>query len=107
MRIRLGSDHAFACGSPFSVEARAADIEASPEEMYGTALSNEARAELVQNRVRGEQDPPEPLRILRVVRFVGLIPVERNRVRNFLGFGVDRDLYPSVGEHLDDLAIEH
>src|SRR5205085_9624531 len=57
VRVRLARERICAgpLGSAASAEARNGEIEAAPEEMHGAGLADELRAELLEDRVDGEQ----------------------------------------------------
>src|SRR5262249_22838492 len=60
-----------------SRKTRHRQIEAAPEKMYRTHLAEKAGAEMRKYIVRREQDAPEAVRIITVVRGVCEVPIER------------------------------
>src|SRR5437868_2363425 len=66
-----------------SREARHGQVEAAPEKMNGAHFADKGGAELLKNCVYEHQNPPEPVDILRIVRGMLHVLIERNRVRNF------------------------
>ena len=85
VRVGLPRDAvgAFALGCAASREARHGQVEAAPEKMNGAHFADKGGAELLKNCVYEHQNPPEPVDILRIVRGMLHVLIERNRVRNF------------------------
>src|SRR3989442_4531354 len=67
-------------------------VEAAPEEVDGTALSEKRRAVALHDGVGLHQDAPEALGVDGVVGGVDLIDITANGVAHFAGQGVDGDL---------------
>jgi len=58
-------------------------VEAAPEEMNGAAFAHEARPELVEDPLGGDEDTPESADGLGIVRSVDVVFVKGNRVGYF------------------------
>src|SRR4051812_9820585 len=67
-----------------AVEACAAKIKTAPEKMYRAALADETRAKFLKDPFGRKQYSPQAVRVFRIVRCVGFILIEWNRVGNFL-----------------------
>src|SRR6266496_3621836 len=67
-------------------------VEATPEEVDGTALAQKRRAVALHDGVGLHQDAPEALGVDRVVGGVDLIDITANGILHFAGQGIDGDL---------------
>ena len=106
--VRFASDKVRA--GPFrraaSGEAGNGEIETAPEKMHRAALPDEPRSELLEHSVRLNQDSPESVGVLGVVRLVLRVFSKRNRVGNLVRLGVDFDFDPERSQHCHKLGIE-
>src|SRR5262245_66590661 len=64
-------------------------IGGAPEKMHWTTFADEARAKLFEDSICLDQDSPEPVRVVRIVRCVRFVSVEPDGIGNFGGFLVD------------------
>ena len=71
-------------------------IEAAPEEMHGTGLSEEARPECLNTRSDLQQHAPKPIGVLGIIRRMLVILRERNGAGNLAGHLVDGDADPQA-----------
>src|SRR4029077_1045249 len=70
-------------------EASDGEIKASPKEMNGAALATETGAKLRQDPRGLDKDAPESVRVFGIVRSMGLVLIERNRIDGLLRHPVD------------------
>jgi len=79
MRIRIAHEGgAIPRGRRPPGEARDRKIEASPEKLNGTALPDERRPRFREHAIDLDENAPEPVRELRIVRMMSRILVESN-----------------------------
>ena len=71
-------------------------FEAAPEEVDRAGLADEAGLEDLQDAVDLDQRPPQQLRMLRVVRVMPLVKVERDGVGDLHRMGRDGDVDPRL-----------
>src|SRR5438067_1427787 len=69
---------------PPSGKPRHRQIEAAPEEMYGTAFAAEARAKFFENAIYLQEHAPEAVGIFQIVSGVFLITIEGDRFQRFV-----------------------
>lgn len=67
-------------------------IQRAKEQMYRAALADEPPAKLFEHSIGLDEDPPEALGMIAIVRPVRFVQIEADRVRNFIRFLVNRDL---------------
>src|SRR6266566_3865879 len=70
-------------------ETRDGEIKTAPEKMHRTAFPAKARAEILKHAIGLYKDTPKPVRIIAIIRAVGFIALERNRVLDFVRRRVD------------------
>src|SRR5207245_3286642 len=81
-------------------------IQADPEKMVRAALSQKALAELLEHVVGLDEDAPEAIGVLGIVRRVCLIGGKANRVLHFDGHGPERHPDREGFERLEIEAVE-
>ena len=67
-------------GSAAPGKSRHRQIRGTPEEVYGAALPDEASSKCLEDPVRLHENPPESVGILPIVRAVGLVLIESDRI---------------------------
>jgi hypothetical protein len=72
-------------------EPRHGEIEAAPEEVHRARLAAEVCPELLEDTVDLEQDTPEPVRRVGVIRFVHAVFRKRNGFLDLVWSRIDRD----------------
>src|SRR6266566_5047017 len=70
-------------------ETRYCEVKAAPEKVHRTALTTEPRAEFFKYAIALHKHAPEPICIFAVVGAVIFIAIERDRILNLVGHGVD------------------
>src|SRR5215813_11732266 len=81
-------------GSSPPGETSDCQIGGTPEKVHRTALADEARAKLFKDAVCLDQDSPEPVRVVRIVRCVRFVSVESDGIGNLIWFLVDLHVQP-------------
>src|SRR4030095_6520291 len=89
-----------------SGESSHRQIQDAPEEVDGAALSDEARTEFAKDPVGLSQHTPEPFGILRVVRGMRFVLVERNSIRHLIRPLADLDRQAKTRQLLHQAPIE-
>jgi len=87
-------------------EARHGQIEAAPEEVHGATLADEPSPKLFEDSVCLHQDSPEPVGIFPIVRGVGLVTVEGDGVRNFVGPRVEIHMQTELSHLFLEAPVE-
>ena len=113
MRVRLPGHPVGEVRYPTGVRRRGAarepgtgKVEASPPEVNGTALAEEAAPKLVQHPVSLDQQSPESLGRIGVVRSVGLVLIEADRFGLLDRPGPDMDIHSDSAHRAHDVAIK-
>ena len=86
--------------------ARHREIEAAPEELDRARFADEAGLEGLEHAIGLNQRAPQQLRMLRVVRVVPFVQVERDGVGDLHGTGRDRDVDAAASEPRQEVAVE-
>src|ERR1700733_2945148 len=78
MRICLSRNGvgAFSRRRPAARETSHGQIEAAPEKLHGAVLADKARSKLLEDFIHANQNAPEPVRVLRVVRSMLRVLIE-------------------------------
>ena len=87
-------------------KARDRKIEAAPEEMYGTGLPDETRAEFSEHPVYRRKNSPEPVSVFRLICGVHAVLVEWDRVWDLHRHPPDLYLDLAAGQKLHEFPIE-
>src|SRR5437764_4437594 len=87
-------------------EERHGEVEAAPEELYGTALAHKRGAEALHDGGGLGQDAPEALGVEWVVGSVDLIDIAANGTPHCAGQGVDRDLDAQRVQAVHEFAVK-
>jgi len=72
----------------------------------GTALADETRSKALEHAVALHEHAPEPVDGLSVVGAMHLVPLERNRIGNFVRLCMDPDVHAETMQRLHDLAVK-
>src|SRR5579883_285796 len=106
VRIGLARDRVGPLRRRSAGEPSDRQIEAAPEEMHRAALADEARTKILQNRAGRNENAPEAMRILGIVRFMHFVLRERNRVSDLVRAGMNLYLDTERIELSHQLAIK-
>src|SRR5579862_344024 len=87
-------------------KARNCEVEASPEEMHGTAFADESRAELLHHTVGLQQHLPKAPGVLGIVCRMRVVAVEIDCRLDLAGPRVDRDRNTEIIERRHYRAVE-
>src|SRR5579883_648289 len=87
-------------------EPRYGKIQRAKEQVHRAALADEARAKFFHNAVRLNENPPEPMRVIPIVRPVRFVQIEADWLRNFIGFFVNRDMKIEASHLADEPAVK-
>jgi hypothetical protein len=71
-------------------------IEAAPEEVHRTALSEKTRTELLEHAIDLQEYAPEALSVFAIVRRMRVILAEGNGLRHFIRHFIDTDRQPQA-----------
>src|SRR5215467_7303509 len=94
-------------GSSPPGETSDCQIGGAPEKMHRTALTDEVRAKLFEDSVCLDQDSPEPVCVVRIVRRVRFVSVERYGIGNLVGFCVDLHVQPKSLQLSCQALVKH
>src|SRR5215470_5773766 len=94
-------------GSSPPGETSDGQIGGTPEKMHRAALADEARPKLFEDSVCLDQDSPEPVCVVRIVRRVRFVSVERYGIGNLVGFRVDLHVQPKSLQLSLQMFVKH